>query len=75
MGLQSYPMCAYLLPRIFVYGPLKSVSQYAGRCFVGGDMARTHLHQLGNVRPQNQQTTAKMAQNALRKPPLRTPKI
>lgn len=74
-GLQSYQICAYLSPRIIVYGPLKSVSQYAKRCLVGGDVARTHLHQLGNVRPQNQQTTAKMAQNALRKPPLRTPKI
>lgn len=74
-GLQSYQMCAYLSPRIIVYGPLKSVSQYAKRCLVGGDVARTHLHQQGVIRLKWQHTAAKMAQNALRNPLLRTPKI
>lgn len=62
-GLQSYPMCAYLSPRIIVYGPQKSVSQYAERCFVGGDVARTHLHQQGVIRLKWQHTAAKMEED------------
>ena len=60
-GLQSYPICAYLSPRIIVYGPLKSVSQYAERCLVDADVVLTNLHQQGNIRPKSQHTNAKMA--------------
>lgn len=62
-GLQSYSMHANLSLRIIVYGSLKSVSQYAKRCLVGGDVARIHLHQQGVIRLKWQHTAAKMEED------------
>ena len=56
-------MHAYLSLRTIVFGSPKSVSQYAKRCLVGGDVARTHLHQQGVIRLKWQHTAAKMEED------------
>lgn len=63
MGCNHTRYAAISRPASSYMARKKSVSQYAKRCLVGGDVVRTHLHQQGVIRLRWQHTAAKMEED------------